>query len=147
MRPSFLKVSSSITSSKFSHIFIRPFLSNETILTGKIYFHAYKSSLTKHKCIFNRRSAHYELRLLAANDSHLDWKATPYIPSTDELEIWNKSLKSYKIDKTQKSISNWLINQDLNSLPLYKPTLQQYNNHNPILKYILENARSICNIT
>ena len=74
VRDSFLKISSSITSSKFSHIFIRPFLSNETILTGKIYFHAYKSSLTKHKCIFNRRSAHYELRLPTANDSRLDWK-------------------------------------------------------------------------
>ena len=36
----------------------------------------------------------------------MDWKATPYIPSTDELEILNKSLKSYKIDRTQQSISN-----------------------------------------
>ena len=45
-----------------------------------------------------------ELRLLAANDSRLDWKATPYILATDELEMWNKSLNSYKIDRTQTSI-------------------------------------------
>ena len=41
--------------------------------------------MTKHKCVFNRRSAQYGLRIPSANVSRLDWKATPYIPSSGEL--------------------------------------------------------------
>ena len=41
----------------------------------KVYFHVYKSSVTKFKCIFNR--SRYELRQPVSNESRIDWKIPP----------------------------------------------------------------------
>ena len=90
VRDTFLKLSSSITSSKFSHIFIRPCLM--------------KSALPE-KYTFMRISP--------------SWQNTKAFSTVDHLTI----------------------NYD------FPRPLQHNNNHTPILKSVLVNARSICNKT
>ena len=101
---------------KFSHLSIRPFLSNEISLP------------VKYTCMY----------------ISIHWQNTNAYSTVDRLTMNSDFPLSMILVWIRKqnliSISNWLINQDMNSFPLYKPTLQQNNNHNPILKYVLVNV-------
>ena len=59
---SLLHSRSSLHSSDFKSLFIRPYIDRETIKTGRIVFHATKVCITNLKCVFNRRSLTYQLR-------------------------------------------------------------------------------------
>ena len=79
---------SSLNSSDFKSLFIRPYIDPETIKTGRILFHATKVYITNLKCVYNRRSLTYQLRS-NIDDVPIDWKYNPYNHSTEEFETWS----------------------------------------------------------
>ena len=84
-------------------MYVRLYLETATIKTNRIYFHAYKSPLTKLKCVFNKSTNTYELRPLIHRENsssmYINWKCDPYIPNDEEHSIWSKSLDSYNEGK------------------------------------------------
>ena len=91
---SLLHSRSSLHSSDFKSLFIRPYIDPETIKTGRILFHATKVFITNLKCVFNRRSLTYQLRS-NIDDVPIDWKADPYNHSTEEFDTLSQSYDSF----------------------------------------------------
>ena len=100
---SLLNSRSTLINSSFKNLYVRPYLEPATLKTGRIYFHAHKSSLTELKCVFNKSTNIYELRPLKHRENsssmYIDWKGDPYIPNDEEHSIWSKSLDSYNEEK------------------------------------------------
>ena len=87
MIDSLLHSRSSLHSSDFESLLIRPYIDPETIKTGRILFHATKVCINNLKCVFNRRSSTYQLRSNIDNIP-IYWKADPYKHSTKEFETY-----------------------------------------------------------
>ena len=100
---SLLNSRSTLINSSFKNLYVRPYLEPATLKTGRIYFHAHKSSLTELKCVFNKSTNIYELRPLKHRENsssmYIDWKCDPYIPNDEEHSIWSKSLDTYNEEK------------------------------------------------
>ena len=100
---SLLNSRSTLINSSFKNLYVRPYLEPATLKTGRIYFHAHKSSLTELKCVFNKSTNIYELHPLKHRENsssmYIDWKCDPYILNDEEHSIWSKSLDSYNEEK------------------------------------------------
>ena len=106
-------------------MYVRPYLEPATIKTGRIYFHAHKSSLAELKCVFNKSTKTWELHPLVHRENlssmYIDYKCDPYISNDEEHSRRSKSLDSYN-EKKQKN--NRLETDSTNHTNLLAPHIR-----------------------
>lgn len=94
IRDSLLSARPSLSKTKFSKLYIRPFLTESVVKTGKLFHHVLKAGLLKdYKNVLNHRTLKYELRKFSLVDDRyrIDWKSDSFEPDSGTLKLWTDS--------------------------------------------------------
>ena len=103
----FLENKHKIHNSIYNSLFIRTYLSIESVRRGRVLYHDTKANLIQNaKFVFDNKNSKYELRKLNKDTTSINWKDEPIEISMTYYNSWESSYEAYlKALKTLPEIS------------------------------------------
>ena len=103
----FLQNKHKIHNSIYNSLFIRTYLSIESVRRGRVLYHATKANLIENaESVFNNKNSKYELRKLNKVTTSINWKDEPIEISMTDYNSWESSYEAnLKALKTPPKIS------------------------------------------